>query len=82
MDQLVPIIQIFINILIFAIFARSLLTWFPIDRAGPIFQALDSITDPILVPLRKIIPLVGMVDLAPMIAVFVLYFIAQALTSI
>ena len=81
MNQLIPILQIFINVLIFSIFARSLLTWFPIDRNGVISQTLAAITDPILVPLRKIIPLVGMVDIVPMVAVFALYFIAQALTS-
>ncbi len=82
MDLLVAIVQVFINILIFAIFARSLLTWFPIDHNGPIFQALDAITEPILTPLRKVIPLVGMVDITPMIAVFVLYFLAQALATV
>lgn len=81
MNQLIPILQIFITVLIFSIFARSLLTWFPIDRNGVISQTLAAITDPILVPLRKIIPLVGMVDIVPMVAVFALYFIAQALTS-
>ncbi len=82
MNQLVSIVEVFINILIFAIFARSLLTWFPIDHNGPIFQALDAITEPILAPLRKVIPLVGMVDITPMIAVFVLYFLAQALATV
>ena len=43
--------------------------------------ALDAITEPILMPLRRIIPLVGMVDITPMVAVFLLYFIAQALAS-
>jgi YggT family protein len=69
----------FVNVLIFAIFARSLLSWFPIDRNGVIFQALDALTEPILGPLRRVIPLVGMIDVTPMIAIFVLFIISRAL---
>ena len=71
----------FVQVLIFAIFARSLLSWFPIDRNGMIFQALDAIVEPILMPLRKVIPTVGMLDLTPMVAIVVLYVISSAITS-
>jgi len=79
MNTVVQIVQLFVNVLIFAIFARSILTWFPIDRGGPVFQALDAITEPILQPLRRVIPLIGMIDITPMIAIFVLYMISYAL---
>ena len=81
MSEVSVILLIFFRILIFAIFARSLLSWFPIDRNGPVFQFLDAVTDPILVPLRKVIPNVGMLDLTPMIAVIVLYAISQAIAE-
>jgi len=79
MTTVVQIAQLFVNLLIFAIFARSILTWFPIDRGGPVFQALDAITEPILQPLRRIVPLIGMIDITPMVAIFVLYIISNAL---
>jgi YggT family protein len=79
MSLLIYVVNIFVNVLIFGIFARSLLTWFPIDRNGFIFQVLDALTEPILVPLRKVIPLVGMIDITPMVAIFVLYAISTAL---
>ncbi|MEZ4552414.1 MAG: YggT family protein [Dehalococcoidia bacterium] len=79
MTTLVQIVQLFVNVLIFAIFARSILTWFPIDRGGPVFQALDAITEPILQPLRRIVPLIGMIDITPMVAIFLLYAISYAL---
>jgi len=78
---LINILDIFITLLAFAILARSLLTWFPIDRGGPIFQALDAITEPILQPLRRIIPPIGMIDITPMVAMFLLFFIAGELRS-
>ncbi|MBX7112525.1 MAG: YggT family protein [Dehalococcoidia bacterium] len=69
----------FVNVLIFAIFARSILTWFPIDRGGPVFQALDAITEPILQPLRRVVPLIGMIDITPMVAILLLYVLSTAL---
>ena len=81
MNELAAIVQLFIQVLIFAIFARSILTWFPIDRGGPVFQALDFITEPILQPLRRVVPMVGMVDLTPMVAIIVLIVISRALAS-
>lgn len=79
MTSLVQIAQLFVQLLIFAIFARSILTWFPIDRGGPIFQALDAVTEPILQPLRRVVPAVGMIDITPMVAILLLYAISYAL---
>ena len=79
MEYVVAILDIFINVLIFAIFARSLISWFPIDRDGFVVQALDALTEPILVPLRRVVPLIGMIDLTPMIAIFILLAISRAL---
>ena len=79
MTTVVAILQLFLNLLVFAIFARAIISWFPVDPRGPIVQALDAITEPILMPLRRVIPRVGMIDLTPMIAIFLLAFIAQVL---
>ncbi len=81
MDQLVTIVGYGIQVLIFAIFARAIITWFPVDRAGPIMRALNAITEPVLDPLRRVVPQIGMVDITPMIAIFLLIFINSALTS-
>jgi YggT family protein len=74
-------VGLLIQILAFAIFARAILSWFPIDRGGPVFQALDAVTEPILDPLRRIIPRIGMIDLSPMIAMLLLLFIGGRLAS-
>lgn len=81
MSVVFQMLSLFTTLLAFAIFARSLLTWFPIDRNGPIFQALDAITDPVLTPLRRVIPSIGMIDITPMVAMFLLFGIARALGS-
>ena len=79
MSQIILVVNLLINVLIFAIFARSILTWFPIDRNGPIFKALDAITEPVLDPLRRVVPTVGMIDITPMVAILLLFFISSVL---
>ncbi len=70
-----------IQFLGYAILVRALLSWFPIDRDGPVVQALVAITDPVLEPLRRIIPPIGMIDITPMIAMFGLLFVGARLMA-
>ena len=81
MSELIGIIQLLLNVMIFAIFARAILSWFPIDRNGPVVQGINAITEPLLQPLRRVIPLVGMVDITPMVAILLLVFISRVIAS-
>ncbi len=81
MDLAIVVVGYLIELLAFAIFARSIISWFPIDRSGPVVQALEAITDPVLEPMRRVIPPIGMIDITPMIAMMVLFVIANILTS-
>lgn len=77
MSDILGIIGTAMWLMAFAIIARSLSTWFPAARNNPIVQLLYQITDPILIPLSRIIPRAGMFDFSPMVAVFGLFFLAQ-----
>lgn len=81
MAVLVDLIRIMIQGLIFAIFLRAVLSWFPVDRGGTLFRGLDAVTEPLLEPLRRLIPRVGMVDISPMIAILVLYGLLSVLDA-
>ena len=70
-------ISIFAQVLSLAIFVRALLSWFPVKADNPFVVVLVQITDPVLVPLRRLIPTVGMFDLTPMIAIILLNVIAD-----
>ena len=66
-----------IQLLALAIFFRAILSWVVRDPYNPIAQALDAITEPILQPLRQIIPRMGMIDLTPLVAIILLSVIAS-----
>ena len=81
MGILILAVGYLVQFLAFAIFARAIVSWFPIDKNGPIVQFLNAVTDPILEPLRKVIPPIGMIDVTPMLAMLMLFFVASALLN-
>ena len=74
-------IHVLFTVLTMAIFARVLLSWFPIRPDNPLVVVLMEITDPILKPLRRIVPSLGMLDITPIVALFLLQIIEQVLRS-
>ncbi|MCH8949971.1 MAG: YggT family protein [Chloroflexi bacterium] len=71
-----------IRLLILAIFFRAILSWFVRDPNNPIVRVLDQITEPVLEPLRRIIPRMGMMDLSPLVAIILLSVIASMVAGI
>jgi YggT family protein len=72
-DQIANIFILFLYVLIFAIIIRSLLTWFPVDRNNELVRLLNNITEPLLEPVRRIMPRTGMIDFSAMVVIIVLY---------
>ena len=71
-----------ILVLTIAIIIRALLSWFPnIDPRNPLVEFIVAITEPILVPIRAVMPRIGMIDLTPMIAIILLQFIGSVLIA-
>ena len=74
-------IHVLFTVLTMAIFARVLLSWFPIRPDNPLVVVLMEITDPILKPLRRVVPSLGMLDITPIVALFLLQILEQVLRS-
>ena len=62
----------FLTILTWAIVARALLSFLPIDQGSTIYQVLFRITEPVIDPIRRVLPSTGMLDLSPLAAILVL----------
>ncbi len=60
-----------------AIFIRIIFSWIGMDPENPVAVFLHEITEPILAPIRQFMPRMGMLDLSPMLAIFLLYIIAR-----
>ncbi len=72
---LVNFIIMLADILSFAIIVRAVLTWFPIRPNNVVVVFLFYVTEPILAPLRRVIPRLGMLDITPLVAIVILRFL-------
>ncbi len=65
---------------------RCLISWVNPDPFNPIVQFLMRLTDPVLAPLRRVIPPLGPVDLSPIVALLILkaaqYFLVRTLMDL
>lgn len=48
---------------------------------NPISQALYAITEPFIAPIRRFMPRTGFIDLSPLIAILIIYFLRTALPT-
>lgn len=77
-SQVVCLVFTFLTI---AIFARAIVSWFNMDPRSPLIQILDAVTEPILDPIRRIMPRLGMIDLSPLVAILLLQFVSNGLQN-
>ena len=72
-----PIVSTIANwgivLLIVAIFVRMLASWVRLDESVPFILFLARITDPFIVPCRRIVGQVALMDLSYLTATFLLF---------
>lgn len=73
----------FIKLYIYLIIARCLLSFFPaIDWSQPIFAGIRQLTDPVMEPVRRVVPPIGGLDLSPIVVIFLLQILQSVIASI
>jgi YggT family protein len=69
MSALIFIIETLLSLALFVVLARLLLQLTRADFRNPICQAVVRLTNPLILPLRRVLPPVGKVDTASVVAV-------------
>lgn len=82
MDILFGILGQLIGLYSWALIIYILMSWVPDVRASKFGQLLGSICEPYLEPFRKIIPPIGMIDISPLVAIFLLRFAERGVYSL
>ena len=81
MDVLFSVIFLVLRLFQLILLVRVLLSFFPdIDRSNPIVQFLYDITEPVLQPIRDMLPQTGMVDWSPMVVFLGIFVLMQVLS--
>ena len=70
---MIGLIAAFLQIYLLILIGRAVLSWFPV-RAGGVAASLNSVlftlTEPVLRPVRRVVPRTGMIDLSFMVVFF------------
>jgi YggT family protein len=70
----VNVLYQFLSLVQLLIIARVILSWVASPTSqNPVVQLIRNVTEPILAPIRSILPRTGMFDLSPMLALFAIY---------
>jgi len=82
MNWLFSFIDLLFWALNLAILIRVILSWLNVSPYNPLVNFIWQITDPILEPLRRIVPAIGMLDVTPILAMILLSVIQQVLLTV
>ena len=64
---------------IWVVIARAVISWVNADPYNPIVRFLHQVTDPLLARIRKVVPIMGGLDLSPMILILAIFFLQKYL---
>lgn len=78
---LITLIGALQQILILLVILSVILSYF-LDPYHPLRRGLDRIVEPMLSPLRRVIPLVGMLDFSPLVLIILIQIIGSLLTRL
>ena len=66
------ILLMLLQVYLLCIFGRIILSWFPTQPGSPLASVMGflySITEPVLGPIRNVLPSIGMFDLSPIVVI-------------
>lgn len=71
-----------LRLYLIVLFGRIILSWFPLQPGGAmssVYGALYSMTEPVLGPLRRVLPNVGMLDISPIVVFLVINVVSASI---
>jgi YggT family protein len=71
MAALIYLIETLLSLCMLAVLLRLLLQWSRADFRNPLARSIVHLTNPVIVPLRRLLPAIGRVDTASCVAVIV-----------
>ena len=82
LGALATVIGLVLNIYMWLIIARAILSWVNPDPYNPIVRFLYNVTEPVLNAIRRHLPVYfGGIDFAPMVVILIIIFLEKFLVS-
>jgi YggT family protein len=80
-STLIILINLIEWILILLVFVSVILSYF-MDPFHPVRRGVDRIVEPMLAPIRRIVPLLGMLDFSPLILIILIQLVSSLLVRL
>lgn len=77
MDAFAAIVALFFQLYSMVILARVLMSWINIDPHSPVARTIHDLTEPVLEPVRNMLPQTGMMDFSPIIVLIGMQLLGQ-----
>jgi len=75
----IQLIDLLLTIYIWIIIARAIISWVNPFPFHPVVRFLYKVTEPVLAPVRRIIPPIAGIDVSPVIVIFIIFVIQNFL---
>ncbi len=82
MTILLFIIRFICYLATIAILLRVIVSWYPPKRTSKAVDIIHRLTEPLLAPLRRLIPRLGPLDFSPLVAVILIQLVYSGLQRI
>ena len=70
-----------VSIYIMLVFVRIILSYTTLGYGNRVMRFLMNVTEPLMAPLRRIVPTVGMFDISPLVAFIILWILQMAIAG-
>jgi len=80
--QLIGVVRLIFEVYSFILLARVLLSWVQVDPYNPIVRVLHQLTEPVLAPIRRLLPQTGPMDFSPIVAFVALIILERLVISL
>ena len=81
---MIEILALFIRsisqLLVLLVVVSVILSYF-MDPYHPIRRSIDSVVEPMLAPIRRVVPLIGVLDLSPLILIILIQVVSNLVVS-
>ncbi len=73
------LLNVVLSAYVWIVIARAVISWVNPDPYNPIVRFLRQVTDPLLFRIQRVVPIMGGLDLSPMVLILILVFLQSFL---
>ena len=80
--DIIGLVRLLFELYALILFVRVMLSWIQIDPSNPLARIVYQLTEPLLAPIRQLLPQGGGLDLSPIVAFIALLIVEQIVLTL